>query len=79
MTLRQRLLSGGFWVLAGRLVTIGDTLALNPVLVRILTLEQYGAYVKAFSIMSVAILVSSLGMSSAVVRVVVARRAPGSE
>jgi len=69
-TLRQRLLSGGFWVIAGRLVTITTTLVLNAVLARILTLEQYGAYVKAFSIMSVAILIGRMGMAAAVVRVV---------
>ena len=69
-SLRQRLLTGGSWVLAGKVVTALSTLALNAILARTLEKQVYGLYVISFSLVTGAAMLSQLGLHSAVVRLI---------
>jgi O-antigen/teichoic acid export membrane protein len=68
--LRRRLLSGSAWAFGGRVVTALAVLTVNALLARLLTPQDVGAYLLAFSLVSVGALLGSLGLNQAVVRFV---------
>lgn len=67
-SLKRRLLAGGFWVLAGKLVTASTNLGASALLARLLTQDGFGAYTLIFSLVTGGALVSQLGLHQAVVR-----------
>jgi O-antigen/teichoic acid export membrane protein len=69
-TLRQRLLTGGLWVVVGKLFTAGSSLAIHATLSHLLPRAEFGVYAKAHSLMLVAVLLAQLGLHQAVVRLV---------
>jgi len=68
--LRERLLSGGAWALAGRLGAVLSQLVINALLARVLSPQDLGAYFLAFSIISVGSVAGWLGLDQAGVRFV---------
>jgi len=79
-SLKQRLLTGGSWVLIGKLVTAAANVLVSSLLARLLTSEGFGAYGLAFSLATAGALVSQLGLQQAVVRLVaesIGRERPG--
>ncbi len=70
LPLKKRLLSGGAWAFSGRVVTAFAALAINALLARLLTPEAMGTYFLTFSLVSVASVISGLGLEKAVVRLV---------
>jgi O-antigen/teichoic acid export membrane protein len=69
-TLKQRLLAGGFWVLAGKVVTASSRLLTMALLSRLLTQETMGAFGLALSVVTGGAMVGQLGLQQAVVRLV---------
>ena len=69
-TLWRRLLSGGMWAFAGRVVAAFTVLATNALLARLLPPQDLGAYFLAFSVVSLGALLGSLGLNQTVVRFV---------
>lgn len=69
-SLKRRLLAGGFWVVAGKVVTAGSRLAATAMLARLLTQEALGAFGLAFSFATAGAMVAQLGLQQAVVRLV---------
>lgn len=69
-TLRQRLLSGGAWALAGRTGAAFSQLAINALLARLLSPQDLGAYFLAFSVISLGSVAGWLGLEQAGVRFV---------
>ncbi|MCP3978820.1 MAG: oligosaccharide flippase family protein [bacterium] len=69
-SLRQRLLTGGAWVLAGRLSTSVARLFVGALLARLLTDDAFGAYGQAFSLVLGATLIAQLGLHQAAVRLI---------
>lgn len=68
--LKQRLLSGGIWAFAGRLLTSLGQLAINALLARLLSPQDLGAYFLAFSVVALGAIAGSMGLSQAAVRFV---------
>jgi len=68
--LKRRLLSGGAWAFAGKIITVISSLVVNFLLARLLTPEEMGAYFLTFSLVSVAAMIAQLGLSQTVVRLV---------
>jgi O-antigen/teichoic acid export membrane protein len=69
-SLGNRLLSGGAWVLVGKVVTGGSSLFVNAMVARLLPLESVAVYNLAFSIAMFSSMLAHLGMSRAVIRLV---------
>ncbi len=69
-SLKQRLLAGGFWVLAGKVVTASSRLLVMAVLARLLSQETMGAFGLALSVVTGGAMVGQLGLQQAVVRLV---------
>lgn len=69
-SLKRRLLAGGFWVVAGKLVTAGSRLLATALLARLLTQEALGAFGLAFSFATAGAMVAQLGLQQAVVRLI---------
>ena len=69
-SLKQRLLAGGFWVLAGKVVTAGSRLLAMALLARLLTQETMGAFGLALSVVTGGAMLGQLGLQQAVVRLV---------
>ncbi|HKQ60169.1 MAG TPA: oligosaccharide flippase family protein [Candidatus Polarisedimenticolaceae bacterium] len=69
-SLRLRLLRGGSWVIAGKLATAGSNLVMASLAASLLAPEPFADYLLAYSLGQIGWLVASLGMSSAVVRLV---------
>ena len=69
-SLNRRLLSGGAWAFAGKVITVIFGLMVNVLLARLLTPEEMGAYFLTFSLVSVAAMIAQLGLSQTVVRLV---------
>ncbi len=67
-SLRRRLLSGGAWSFASRVLGAFTTLASNILLARLLSPQGLGAYFLAFSLVTAASLLSLMGLDQAVVR-----------
>ncbi|MBA3425556.1 MAG: hypothetical protein H0U04_13685, partial [Rubrobacter sp.] len=70
-TLRRRLLSGSTWALGGKIGAAVIGLVTNGLLARLLNSKQeFGAYLLAFSIISVGAVIGSLGLPKTVLRFV---------
>jgi len=69
-SLKERLIKGGIWAVAGRVVGVATGLAVNVLLVRLLTPEEMGSYFLTISAVSVAALIAQFGLPTAVVRLV---------
>jgi O-antigen/teichoic acid export membrane protein len=70
LSLRQRLLSGSIWALAGKVANAFVMLAVNALLARLLSPKELGVYFLAFSVVSFGALLGSLGLNQVVVRFV---------
>ena len=68
--LRSRLLSGGVWVVAGKILGGPVVVVTNMLLARVLSPAELGAYFLAFSLVTVCATVAPLGANRAVVRFV---------
>jgi O-antigen/teichoic acid export membrane protein len=68
--LKRRLLSGGAWATGGKLGAALSGLAANILLTRLLTPQEFGAYLLIVSVASVGALVGCLGLNKTVVRLV---------
>jgi O-antigen/teichoic acid export membrane protein len=68
--LRSRLLSGGIWVVAGKILGGPVVVVTNMLLARVLSPAELGAYFLAFSLVTVCATVAPLGANRAVVRFV---------
>jgi len=80
LSLKRRLLEGGFWVFAGKLVTASSNLLVGALLARLLSTQDFGDYGLAFSVVTFGSLVSVLGLHQAMVRLVaesIGRGQPG--
>ncbi len=69
-SLKQRLISGGLWVLLGKGLAIASGLIVNASLTRILSVEAYATYLLGFSLVLIGMTAGHLGMQQAVVRLV---------
>jgi O-antigen/teichoic acid export membrane protein len=76
-SLRQRLLSGGAWALAGRAVTAASGLGANMLLTRLLSPDEVGAYFLTLSVVAVASMFAQLGLTQTIVRLVAESTATG--
>ena len=76
-TLRARLLSGGAWILAGKLANVGSRLIISAILARLLAPDAMGAYFLVLSLVTAGATFSQLGMNLGVVRFVAESRARG--
>lgn len=70
VSLTKRLVLGGLWVLAGKVILVLSTLLINAFLARLLAPQEMGAYFLTFSLVSVAAVAAQFGLSQAVVRLV---------
>jgi O-antigen/teichoic acid export membrane protein len=69
-SLKRRLIAGGSWVFAGKIVTAGSNVVVSSLLAQLLSTEGFGAYGLAFSLITAGALVSQLGLHQSVVRLV---------
>jgi len=69
-SIKEKLLKGGAWAFAGKVVTAFTGLGVNALLARLLTPEEFGAYFLAFSLVSLAAVGAQLGLTQAIVRLV---------
>jgi len=69
-SIKEKLLKGGAWAFAGKLVTAFSGLAISALLARLLTPEDMGAYFLTLSLVSAAAVVAQLGLTQAIVRLV---------
>lgn len=67
-SIRGRLLSGGLWALAGKVLMGVLVIATNAVLARILSPAELGGYFLAFSLISIAATIAPLGLNRSIVR-----------
>lgn len=77
-TLKRRLLSGGGWTVAARVVAGLSGFAVNVLLSRLISPEDLGAYFLLVSVASVGAMMAQLGLQIAVVRLVAEAIAQGS-
>lgn len=76
-SLQRRLLSGGLWAIAAKLLFAASGLAINAILARTLGPEAFGSYVLIVSIVSAAVIAAQLGLQRVVVRLVAEYMAKG--
>ena len=69
-SLRQRLVGGGAWVLAGKVASSACTLAVLSLTASLLSQASYGEFMLVYSTAQVAAIAALLGASTAVVRFV---------
>jgi O-antigen/teichoic acid export membrane protein len=69
-TLRRRLISGSTWALGGKIGAATIGIVTNGVLTRLLTKQEFGVYLLAFSIISLDAVIGSLGLPKTVLRFV---------
>jgi O-antigen/teichoic acid export membrane protein len=69
-SLKRRLLTGGSWVLAGKIVTAASNVLISSLLARLLSPEGFGAFGLAFSLATGGALLSQLGLQQASVRLI---------
>ncbi len=69
-TLRRRLVSGSTWAIGGKIAAATIGLVTNGVLTRLLTKQEFGVYLLAFSIISLGAVIGSLGLPKSVLRFV---------
>src|SRR3712207_4605513 len=70
LSLSRRLLSGSSWAFGGKIGATTIGLITNGLLARILSPREFGAYLLAFSIISVGAVIGSLGLPKTVLRFV---------
>lgn len=68
--LRRRLLSGGAWAIGGKMGAVLIALLSNLLLARLLTPQDFGAYLLVVSVVAVGAVLSCLGLNNATVRFV---------
>lgn len=68
-SIKHKILSGGYWVLGCKFVSLFVGLAINSILARLLPPDELGVYFLIFSMVNFLILFSMLGMSRSIVRV----------
>ncbi len=68
--MRRRLISGSTWVLGGKIGAATIGLVTNGVLTRLLTKQEFGVYLLAFSIISLGAVIGSFGLPKTVLRFV---------
>jgi O-antigen/teichoic acid export membrane protein len=64
------LLTGGSWVLAGKLITAASNVLISSLLARLLSTDGFGAFGLAFSLVTGGALLSQLGLQQASVRLI---------
>jgi len=69
-SLKRNLVTGGLWVVIGKGATAASSFAVQVLLARLLTPEEYGVFFKAYSLVLVGSMLSQLGLHQAVVRLV---------
>src|ERR687893_624617 len=69
-SLRRRLLSGSTWAFGGKVGAMAMGVITNGLLARMLSPQEFGAYLLAFSIVAVGAVIGSLGLPKSVVRFV---------
>jgi O-antigen/teichoic acid export membrane protein len=69
-SIKDKLLKGGVWAFAGKVVTALSGLAVSALLARLLTPEEMGAYFLTFSLVSVVAIIAQLGLTQTIVRLV---------
>jgi O-antigen/teichoic acid export membrane protein len=69
-SLKRRLLTGGAWVVLGKLLTASSTLIVTSILARMLSADAFGAFGLGFTLATVAAMTAQLGNHQAVVRLV---------
>ncbi len=69
-SLGDRLLTGGFWVLAGKALTAPSNLIASAMVARLLSVDDAGVYQLTYSIVMFSAIAAQLGLGRAVVRVV---------
>ena len=69
-SLRRRLVAGGSWVFAGKIVTATTNLLVGSLLARLLTTEEFRDYGLAFSVVTAGSMIALLGLQHAIVRLV---------
>jgi O-antigen/teichoic acid export membrane protein len=68
--IKEKLLKGGAWAFAGKLVTALSGLAISALLARLLIPEEMGVYFLTLSLVSVAAIVIQLGLTQTIIRLV---------
>ena len=68
--LLQKLLSGGLWVLLGKVLSLFSGLILISILTRLLSQDDMGLYFLIFSLVNFGLLFSLLGMDRSIVRII---------
>lgn len=68
--IETRILSGGIWVLSGKICLAFFGLLTNALLARLLSPEEMGAYFLTLSIVSLSAMFSSMGLNRSIVRLV---------
>src|SRR5687767_1482072 len=69
-SLKKRLLSGSTWAFGGKIGATAIGVVTNGLLARMLSPQEFGAYLLAFSIVSVGAVIGSLGLPKTVLRFV---------
>ena len=69
-SLKQRLVTGGIWVILGKLVTAGSTVFIAALLTRLLPRDAVGVYFIADRLIWLVAMLALLGLNTAVVRLV---------
>lgn len=69
-SIKEKLMKGGAWAFAGKVITALTGLAVNALLARLLTPEELGAYFLTFSLVTLAVITAHLGLTQAIVRFV---------
>ncbi|MFK5913744.1 MAG: oligosaccharide flippase family protein [Woeseiaceae bacterium] len=69
-SLKQRLLSGSFWALLGKVLMVVLAMVLNMVLARILSPEDMGVYFISLSVVVTVATFAQVGMNQAIVRLI---------
>ena len=76
-SIRRRLLSGGVWAFAGKILSSATTVLVTAILARLLTVKEMGDYFLLFSLVSVLAVLAQLGLDQTVVRLVASSMGKG--
>ncbi len=69
-SIKNRLLAGGAWAFAGKILASLSGLAVNALLAHLISPEEMGAYFLTLSLVSVSSIVAQMGLTKTVVRLV---------
>lgn len=70
VSVKKRLIKGGIWAVAVRIVGIASSFAVNALLARLLSVSEMGAYFLGLSMAGVMVLVAQFGLPQTAVRLV---------